>query len=178
MSQTRIAYRYAKSLLDLASDQGQTSAIVRDVESIKGALENKDLLNLVKSPIINATKKLSIFKKIFGDQISQLTSLFLTKVIQKGRENIIPEILNSFEAQYNESQGIVAVHVTAAKPLTDEHIAQIKSIVAQKRPGSKDARLSVSIDASLIGGFIIDFENQRLDNSVKSKLENLKSSFK
>ena len=43
MSVTRIASRYAKSLLDLAKEQGKVDKVLEEVKVFKKAAEQKDL---------------------------------------------------------------------------------------------------------------------------------------
>ncbi len=83
MSAHRVAQRYAKSLLDLAIDQKQLDTVVQDIDALKSSLASKDLFLLLKSPIVNSTKKLNIFKELFGNKFSSLTMAFLERVIAK-----------------------------------------------------------------------------------------------
>ena len=57
MSVVRIASRYAKSLIDLAVERGQLEEVLGDIQSFQKAAENRDLYLLMKSPIINVSKK-------------------------------------------------------------------------------------------------------------------------
>ena len=77
MSVSRIAGRYAKSLLDLAQEQGKLDTILQDVQSFKEATTNRDLFLMLKSPIINTDKKRNVVKAIFGDRMDQLTNAFV-----------------------------------------------------------------------------------------------------
>ena len=75
MSVARIAYRYAKSLIDLAGEQGRVERVLEDVQAIEKALQNRDLYNLLKSPIVKHDKKQQIISLIFGDQFDELSRL-------------------------------------------------------------------------------------------------------
>lgn len=78
MSVNRIATRYAKSLLDLAVEQNVLEAVKSDIETFVKMVENRDLYLLLKSPIINATKKESVFEVLFGARFNKLTNAFST----------------------------------------------------------------------------------------------------
>jgi len=73
MSVQRIASRYAKSLIELANEQGQLEPVTEDMHSLKALMENRDLYLLFKSPVVPTEKKKQIFNKLFKDQLS-LTS--------------------------------------------------------------------------------------------------------
>ncbi|MCK6630716.1 MAG: F0F1 ATP synthase subunit delta, partial [Anaerolineae bacterium] len=52
MSVIRIATRYAKSLIDLAIEQGKLEEVFADINMLKAATKNRDLYLLLKSPIV------------------------------------------------------------------------------------------------------------------------------
>ena len=89
MSSIRIASRYAKSLLDLATETNKVEQIKTDFALFSDALKSRDLQLLIKSPIIKPDKKLGIFKAIFDGKIDELTSSFFEIVIKKGREGLL-----------------------------------------------------------------------------------------
>ena len=76
----RVAYRYAKALLDLGIEQNNLEVLNKDMGIIRDALKNKDLRLLVKSPIIKPTKKIAIFKEIFGGSVDKVTMLSLIHI--------------------------------------------------------------------------------------------------
>ena len=68
---TRVAGRYAKSLIDLASERGNLQSVVGDMEHLNEAMKNRDLYLMLKSPIINSDKKESIMElRFFNFQLS------------------------------------------------------------------------------------------------------------
>ena len=54
---SRVAGRYAKSLIDLAIERGNLQSVMGDVEQLAASVKNRDLLLMLKSPIINPDKK-------------------------------------------------------------------------------------------------------------------------
>ena len=100
MSVTRIATRYAKSLLELANEQGKLEAVHTDVLLLQSASKNRDLHLMLKSPIIHADKKISVFKVLFGDKMDNLTMAYMSLLANKGREGYLPEITAEFLNQY------------------------------------------------------------------------------
>ena len=60
MSNSRLSYRYAKSILDLAVERNSLSAVAADMDILQRALQQRDLLLLMRSRIINADKKTTI----------------------------------------------------------------------------------------------------------------------
>ena len=68
MSVQRIASRYAKSLIELAEDQGKLERTLEDVHAFHKATENRDFYLFIKSPVVSAAKKLKILDVLFKDK--------------------------------------------------------------------------------------------------------------
>jgi len=77
MSEIRIAARYAKSLITLATENGDLDVIHKDMqivsESCKGS---RELVLALRSPLIKFDKKRSILNAIFKDKVSSFTIFF------------------------------------------------------------------------------------------------------
>ena len=177
MSEIRIANRYAKSILELGIEQNSLSNVADDFAYLKAAFQHQELFNLIKSPIISKDKKRSIFSKLFTGKISSITDLFLQRVINKGRESIIPEMVKSFDQQYNSLKGIMAVKLTTTSLMTSNALEVVKGKINQMVGDGKQVNLEVEHDDTLIGGYVVEFEDKRYDASVKHQLDNIKKSF-
>lgn len=177
MSATKLASRYAKSLIDLAKEQGVLAAVHSDMEAFKAAVTNKDLRMLLKSPIISVAKKQQVIKAIFGDKFSQLTILFIDLICTKSREEYLPEIADEFMHQYRAFKGISSVKITAAADLDAAAIAAIKAKLISSKAVSQDVEITTAVKPELIGGFVLEFDGQQYDASVARQLYLLKDRF-
>ena len=178
MSVSRIAGRYAKSLLDLAQEQGKLDTILGDVQSFKEATTNRDLLLMLKSPIINTDKKRSVVSAIFGDRLDQLTNAFIDIIMRQGREEYLPEICDEFVNQYRGLKNITSAKVTSAVALNDATLTKIKNkIMSEMANGASEVEVVTKVDPSLIGGFVIEVGDKLYDASVAHKLGKLRKEF-
>lgn len=177
MSAQRIAVRYAKSLLDLAIERGELDQVLHDMDQLKASLSSRDFYLLVKSPIISLGKKQSIFKRLFKDKLNKTVNSFLNIMVRKGRENLLPEIVQAFEEQYRAHKHISPVVLTTAVELDDKTIAQIKDKLIQSGQTEKNVELLVKVDPSLLGGFLLEFEGKQYNTSVAHKLNEMRKQF-
>ncbi len=177
MSVERIAARYAKSILDLAIERKEVDKVLQDMQSVYSALRSRDLLLMIKSPIISSGKKLSIFKRLFSGRLSETTNHFFELMIRKGRENHLPEIVDDFIKQYKEYKEISTVRIKTAVPINDGVISTIRQKLADETDIRKNLELEVVVDPSLIGGFTLEFEGKQFDSSIASKLRELRKQF-
>jgi F-type H+-transporting ATPase subunit delta len=176
MSSNKIATRYAKSLLDLAVEQNILDTVKGDVESFVRMIENRDLYLLLKSPIVNATKKEQIFTALFGGKFSKLTSAFMTLILKKGREGYLPEIAKEFMVQYKSMIGLTPVKITTATPLDDANLAEIKAKLMSSKETAQNVEIVSTVNPELLGGFVIQIGDKLYDNSIAHKLKQLKKS--
>ena len=154
MPNPRLAARYAKSLLDLATEKGQLEAVYADMKYLEAVCkQSKDFVNLLRSPIIKADQKNAIITAVTKDKISELTASFSNLLVRKGREIDLPEIAFAFVDQYNEIKDIHRVKLTTAVEVTAEVKKSIEAKV-QKEKGLGTVELETAVDAKLIGGFV------------------------
>jgi F-type H+-transporting ATPase subunit delta len=170
MSTTRIATRYAKSLLDLAIESNTVDLVFQDIQGLDKALESKDFANLLKSPVIPSKRKADIFKLLFESKVSALTFGFFNLVIRKGRESVFQEIIQQFYVQYRKLNNIVIMRLTTAVQLDDDAVEAIKKEIAAKGITNATIEMNTKVDPKLIGGFQIEFEDKLIDASIQHKL--------
>ena len=92
MSVTRIATRYAKSLIELAVEQGKLAQVNADIQVLQQAVRNRDLYLMLKNPVITNDRKAAAMDALFKSQFDSLTMGYLKLLITKNRENYLPEI--------------------------------------------------------------------------------------
>lgn len=178
MSVSRISTRYAKSLVDIAVEKNELETVLADIKGFTEVLKNRDFYLLIKSPIVNTSKKLSIFKSIFDGKINKITQGFFDIIIRKGREMYLPEICAEFIAQYKELKNISSVTLTTAGTLNDNTITEIKRKLSEGAAIKGEIELTSKVNPDLIGGFVIEMGDRLYDASVAHQLEKLKKEFK
>ena len=173
----RIASRYAKSLIDLAMENGKFERVLEDINGFVKATKNRDLLLLLKSPLVKPEKKASVMDALFKEKIDPLTHAFMQIIIRKGREALLPEIAQEFLNQYREIKGISIVNIVSAQPLDDSTIEAIRKKLLDSKLTRGTIQFNTSIDKELIGGFVISFEDKLYDASVQHQLNELRKQF-
>ncbi|MBB2146696.1 ATP synthase F1 subunit delta [Pedobacter sp. LMG 31464] len=169
--------RYAKSLIDLSTEQNALEEIKNDMVLFEKIVhDNSELEAILKNPIVPLDKKLGILTDVFGNKVHKITNSFLKLVVNKGRSAILFDTAKQFVAQYNLIKGIVTAEVTSAIALTDTSRAEIVSLV-KKELGAKEVIVKEKIDEKLIGGFILKVGDKQFDASIASGLSKLKKEF-
>ncbi len=178
MPNPRLADRYAKSLIDLANEQGQLEAVYADMKYIEAVCKaSKEFVNLLKSPIIKTDLKNSIITTVTKDKVCKLTAAFNILLVKKGRESDLPEIAFAFVAQYNTIKGIHKVKLTTAVAIGDDLKKSIETRL-QKERGLDLVELETITNDKIIGGFVLEFNNNLVDASILRDLKDIKKQFK
>lgn len=177
MAVASVAFRYAKSLLDLAEERGLTEEVHKDMLFFKNTLEgSRPLVLMLKNPIVRSAKKDAVLNAIFKGRINPLSSAFIDIVARKNRESLLEEIAIEYIRLYDEKKGIEHATVITTTPLTEELRAKFKAMVA-KKTGSQLVELTEKVNPNLIGGYVLQLGDQQVDASVRSQLNSLKLSF-
>ncbi|NGM66327.1 F0F1 ATP synthase subunit delta [Sphingobacterium sp. SGR-19] len=176
MSIFTVASRYAKSLLDLAQEQGQLDAVKGDIDGVISVLKsNSELLAILKNPIIKGDKKRNILAAIFEGKINSVILSFFYILVNKGRAGILLDIAQEFVREYNETKGIVKASVTSATALSEPNLTELQKIIADEIKA--DVILKNMVDPSLIGGFVVRVGDRQMDASIAGKLSKLEKHF-
>ena len=177
MNNPRLAIRYAKSLIDLATERNQLEEVHNDIVFLQNIVEtNKDFIAVLKSPVIKEDKKNKIIESVTAGRITQLTASFIKLLGIKTRESNLPEIISAFIDQYNQVKGIHKVKLTTADPISEE----MKQSFIEKIKASDDLKnieLQTSVDEKLIGGFVLEMEGKLVDASIQRDLSDIKKQF-
>jgi F-type H+-transporting ATPase subunit delta len=83
----------------------------------------------------------------------------------------LPEIAAQFDALKADAENKVKVTVTAATTVDPAIAEQIKKALQQKL--GRAVELTLAVDASLIGGAIIQADDMVIDGSVRTRLQRL-----
>jgi F-type H+-transporting ATPase subunit delta len=177
MPNPRLAGRYAKSLVDLAIEQNQLETVYKDMQFLQAVCKSSpEFVNVLRSPVIKGDKKQKILFAITDGKVSELTASFNKLLVSKTREEYLPEIITAFIGQYNEIKGIHTVKLTTATAISEE---LKQSIVAKMKAETslQNIELETAVKEELIGGFVLEFNNNLVDASIERDLRDIKKQF-
>ena len=177
MSATKLASRYAKSLLDLAQERNEVEQTLADVQLLQETTKHREFYLLLKSPIVNKAKKKQILDALFDDKMGKMTNGYFDLLLAKGREAYIPEICTEFISQYNSIKQIAALNIKTAVQLDAATVEAIKQKLIASKVSTPNVEVTTEVDAELIGGFVLEFDHKQYDASVAYQLDELAKEF-
>lgn len=177
MPNPRLATRYAKSLIDLAIERDQLEQVYADMQWLQAVCKsNRDVVNLLRSPIIKGDTKIKIVDAIVQGKLTEMTEGFIKLLIKKSRESNLPEIATAFITQYKEYKNIHTVKLTTAVPLSGE----VKKAITQQvkeSGGFHDIELEEKVNEDIIGGFVLQIGDKLIDASIAYDLKAIARQF-
>jgi F-type H+-transporting ATPase subunit delta len=177
MRQYKVANRYAKALFTLAVESGQLEQVNKDIALIR-SVDHDEFRRVIASPIISGDKKADLFRAVFGNRISELTSKFFNLVFQKGRVTSLSEIRQEFENQYRAYKKIRIMKLTTAVDVSDEVKEDIRQRVQNiERFRESTLQLEHSVDESIVGGFVLQVDDELYDASIRHDLNFIRKQF-
>ena len=177
MHNPRLAGRYAKSLIDLATELNQVDIIHADMKFLQRICKsNPDFTAVLRSPVINPGTKEKIIQSIITGQVNPTTALFINLLVRKGREINLPEIADAYIEQFNQIRNIYRLKLTSAAPLSEEVKAAIIGKVKASTP-FQNIELETSVKEELIGGFILEMHGTLIDASIQRDLKDIQKQF-
>ena len=168
---------YSEALYELAAENGGTELLNDELKALSDIFEqNRELYSVLAAPAVAQSEKEDLLNNIFGGKISDTAFNFLCLAAQKGRIRALPGIAKAYREKWNEENGVTDVTVTSVKPLSAEQrkklLEKLVSVYGKK------VILTEKTDPSIMGGLRITCGDKQLDGTVRTKLDNLRSSMK
>ena len=174
MDNGKISVRYARALFD----QAVSEQCAREVyESMKRLTANySQAINafdeVLSNPGIKDEEKIKLLQMAVGEPIHPCLAHFLEFLTAKKRENKIFLIALKYQEMYRKANNIIKADITTAMEVDEGTIDQIRTFVEENLHCIAD--MHVKVDPALIGGFLLDIEHERMDLSIKGRLEEIK----
>lgn len=172
-----VATRYANALYLLASERSQLPMVEKELRAFQALLSNSaELTRFITSPLLRRDVIVKGLDALFVKaNISGLAQQFFHVVVKNGRAAAIPTIIQGFLNVLAQSRGEVIAEVTAAHPLTNEQKDMIAAALQNSlsAKGVKKIVIASKVDASVLGGMMVQIGSSLYDGTIKGKLQKL-----
>jgi F-type H+-transporting ATPase subunit delta len=170
--------RYANALFELASEQKSVDTVASQLNDFQAAIDaSDDLKRLVRSPVFKGEDQQAAVAAIAAKAgIDGVALNFLKLVARNRRLAALPQMIGVYHALVAAAKGEAQAEVTSAEKLSAAHVKDLKA--ALKSSLGYEVQLTQRVDASILGGLIVKVGSRMIDNSLKTKLDNLKIAMK
>ncbi len=174
---TQIGNVYGESLYELAKDENLTSELIGQLKVLKESfLKDPDFLRLLSTPSLSKGERCQILDNSFRGTVHPYVLNFLKILTEKGYMRYFSDCCDAYAALYNQDNGILPVTAVTAVALsnaqTDKLTAKLSAITG------KHVELENRIDPSCLGGVRLDYDGQRLDDTVSHRMATIRDMLK
>lgn len=175
MNEGLIPKRYAKALFEYASERGKAESLYRLMGTLENSFrENHELQPTLENPFIDDSQKERLIATAAGAAGNDpVFADFITLLARNKRLDMVRRAAIAYRDIYRQANHISLVTVTAAAPLDPEEEKRLKDLVAKHLDGGT-MEYTFAVDPSLIGGFTVGINSERLDASIKNELKQLR----
>lgn len=175
MDKGLIPGRYAKALLKFADDKNASKRVYDLMLNIARAFEqNHDLQTAIANPFVSTDRKIELLDTAAGTDNDPIITDLVKLLVKNNRVDITRSVALQYIALYRRQNNIYHVDITSAAPLDDNNRKRLHDIVAAHLDKNAVAEYTFDINPALIGGFVINIDNQLLDASVQNQLKKLR----
>jgi len=166
----KIATPYAEALLKLAKTQNSIHIITADINNLRELFESSKILkDSLNNPLMVAETKRGIIKEVISPQVSEPMSNFLMILLDRKIISYIDAIAERYLELVYELANIKIVEVVSATTFNEEQ-KELLTNKLQVMTNAKEIKLIITLDSSLIGGFLIKTNSQIIDLTLKGQL--------
>ena len=168
-----IARRYAKALIQLATEEGAVEKYYDELSGFGSVLAaHRGFTALLSSPAFAIEKKKAMLQDVVDKlPLSKTVTNFFFVLQEKNRLDQLPSIIAGYRGFADELSGLLRSTVTSALLLDDAQVGEIK--VALERTTGKTVLLQVEYDPSLLGGVVTKIGDTVFDGSIKTQLDRI-----
>ena len=165
-----LARPYARAAFAIAQDENGLAGWSNALGFAAQVAADPRAAMLLLNPQLSHAEAVSLLS---ADGAGESFSRFLALLAENRRLPQLPEIAGLYEELKAEAERVVKAKVTSAVALPASELETIKA--ALKKRFGREVEVSTAIDASLIGGAVIDAGDVVIDGSLKGKLARLHS---
>ena len=170
---SKIAVPYARALFDFSVEKNIMHQITADFQNLDIFLnEATELIEYLNNPVVSQQAKRDILSKTLKSQVNTETFKFIMVLVDRDRINLLSSVINNYLELVYETASIKMIEVSTAAAFTNSQ----KNALVQKLKeitNAREIRLVITVDPSLIGGFLIKTESKVIDFTIKNQLQRL-----
>jgi len=171
---TEVGNVYGESLYELAKEENLTKLIGEQLAVLQLSFcQEPDFIRLLASPNLTKAERCQILDDSFRGKVHAYVLNFLKILTEKGYMRYFSDCCDAYTEHFDQDNGILRVNAVSAVALSAEQ----KDKLTQKlsRITGKEIALRTRIDPAVLGGIRLDYDGQRLDDTVSHRLDAIRN---
>ena len=167
---TEVGNVYGESLYELAKDEDLTKLMGEQLAVLQTAFQQEpDFIRLLSSPNLSKAERCQILDDSFRGKVHPYLLNFLKILTEKGYMRHFSDCCDAYTLHYDRDNGILRVTAVTAVALSPEQTEKLTAKLAKTT--GKEIALRNRIDPAVLGGVRLDYDGQRLDDTVSHRMD-------
>ena len=168
---------YGQALYDLAKSENLDAEILSQLTVLEQSFqEEPEFLRLLRSPSLSKQERCQILDNSFRGKLHPYVLNFLKILTEKGYPRHFPHCVATYRKSYHIDHNILPVTAVTAVALTGEQTGKLQSKLCSLT--GKTVELYNRIDPGILGGVRLDYDGQRLDDTILHRLDAVRNLLK
>jgi F-type H+-transporting ATPase subunit delta len=167
-----LATPYAEALLQVTEARGESQTVADQCKQLLEIWDSSDFRDAMVSPVLEPDAKKKALQALVGEQVTPSMLNLLKVLADRQRLLAFDAVMLRYLELYREQQGITLAEVRSAQTLTEDQQAALSKKV-QAMAGTNKVDIDLSVDPSLIGGFVVSLGSQVIDASLAGQVRRL-----
>jgi F-type H+-transporting ATPase subunit delta len=164
-----ISTRYARAIYEYAAEKENETPLYRDMQVLtKNFGEYPVLRKGLNDPTVSSEQKINLLVTACGIQTGDTSKQMIRMIVENGRAGSMENIALRYEEIYRKEKGIVIVRLTTVEPASEKTKETLSRLISKN--AEEQIEFHTEINPDIVGGFILEIEDKRLDASVKEQL--------
>lgn len=170
---SKLASTYASALFGISCKNNTLHQIVGDFVNLNIIFtKSEPLRDFLTNSFIKKEQKRDVLIKIVENQINIPTLDFLMLLVDRNLINYLPEIVTIFLELVHKTAKVITVEVSTASKFSEKQTSKLIEIL-KKLTNAREVKLKITLDPSLIGGFLVKRDSKIINLTVKDELKQL-----
>jgi ATP synthase, F1 delta subunit len=167
-----ISHRYAKAFYLFAVQRNEEDRLREELKILSEHFPSIPLLQkTLDDPTVAAAVKIDLLTTAAGKDISDTCRKVIHLLVKNKREHYIRPVALMYENVYKKAKGMVVMKLVTTEPVSSDVKNKLVDLI---RKDHNQVEFATETDTDLIGGFILEIEDLRLDTSVRNMLNQLR----
>ena len=174
---TQVGSVYGEALYELAKSEGLQESILEELKALNESFRQEPgFIQLLSSHAISKQERCKVLDDSFRGRINQYVLNFLKILTEKGYMHHFSHCCEAYTRLYNEDNNILSVRAVTAVSLTETQSQALTQKLT--RLTGKTILLENRVDPTCLGGVRLDYDGQRLDDTISHRLDSVRELLK
>jgi F-type H+-transporting ATPase subunit delta len=165
---------YARALFEIARAEGTLDEVEDELFRFARSYESSDALRTtLTDENLPAEKRQAIVEDLLDGKATPTTVQLVSMVVGSGRGRDLPAIVDSLVERASSAKQLDVAEVRTAVALSADQQARLKA--ALENATGKSLNLKTVVDPSVIGGVVATIGDTVIDDTIRTRVEQLKS---